>query len=32
MYRAWNKGLYVIVKNFFLLLLNFSDYPCLAVA
>ena len=31
-YRARNKGLYVVARNFFLLLLNCSAWPCLAVA
>ena len=31
-YRARKKGLYVVARNFFLLLLNFSAWPCLAVA
>jgi len=32
MYRAPGKGLYVVARNFFLLLLNCSAWPCLAVA
>ena len=32
MYRARNKGLYVVARNFFLLLLNSCAWPCLAVA
>ena len=31
-YRDRLKGLYVVARNFFLLLLNFSAWPCLAVA
>ena len=31
-YRDRNKGLYVISRSFLLLLLNFSAWPCLAVA
>ena len=31
-YRDRLKGLYVVARNFFLLLLNFSALPCLAVA
>ena len=31
-YRARNKGLYVVARNFFLLLLNCSAWPCLGVA
>ena len=31
-HRARNKGLYVVARNFFLLLLNCSAWPCLAVA
>ena len=32
LYRDRLKGLYVVARNFFLLLLNFSAWPCLAVA
>ena len=32
MYRALNKSLYVVARNFFLLLLNSSAWTCLAVA
>ena len=32
MYRAEKKSWYVVARNFFLLLLNFSAWPCLAVA
>ena len=32
MYREVNKGLYAVAMNFFLLLLNGSAWPCLAVA
>ena len=32
MYRDRLKGLYVVARNFFLLLLNFSVWLCLAVA
>ena len=32
MYRDRLKGLYVVARNFFLLLLNCSDCPCLALA
>ena len=31
-YRARKKGLHVVARNFFLLLLNCSAWPCLAVA
>ena len=31
-HRAREKGLYVVARNFFLLLLNCSAWPCLAVA
>ena len=31
-YRDRLKGLYVVARNFFLLLLKFSAWPCLAVA
>ena len=31
-YRARKKGLYVVARNFFLILLNFSAWTCLAVA
>ena len=31
-YRDRRKGLYVVARNFILLLLNFSAWPCLAVA
>ena len=31
-YREVNKGLYVVAKNFFLLLLNCSARPCLGPA
>ena len=31
-YRDRLKGLYVVARNFFLLLLNISAWPCLAVA
>ena len=30
--RGENKGLYVVARNFFLLLLNCSDWPCLGPA
>ena len=29
LYRGGNKGLYVVARNFFLLLLNCSAWPCL---
>ena len=32
MYRGGNKGLYVVARNFFLLLLNCSAWPCLGPA
>ena len=32
MYRGRNKGLYVVARNFFLLLLNCSAWPCLGPA
>ena len=32
MYRGGNKCLYVVAINFFLLLLNFSSWPCLGPA
>ena len=32
LYRARNKGLYLVARNFFLLLLNCSAWTCLAVA
>ena len=32
MYREANKGLYVVARNFFLLLLNCSAWPCLGPA
>ena len=32
LYRARNKGLCVVARNFFLLLLNCSAWPCLAAA
>ena len=32
MYRAEKKSWYVVARNFFLLLLNFSAWPCLAAA
>ena len=32
MYRARNKGLYMVARNFCMLLLNCSAWPCLAVA
>ena len=28
LYRDWLKSLYVVARNFFLLLLNFSAWPC----
>ena len=31
-YRDRLKGLYIVARNFFLLLLHFSAWPCLAVA
>ena len=31
-YRARNKGLYVVARNFFLLLLDWSAWPCLGPA
>ena len=31
-YRDRLKGLYVVARNFFLLLLNFSAWPCLGPA
>ena len=31
-YRAEKKGWYVVTRYFFLALLNFSAWPCLAVA
>ena len=31
-YRGGNKGLYVVARNFFPLLLNCSAWPCLVVA
>ena len=31
-YRGGNKGLYVVARNFFLLLLNCSAWPCLGPA
>ena len=31
-YRGGNKGLYVVARNFFLLLLNSSAWPCLGPA
>ena len=31
-YRDRLKGLYVVARNFFMLLLNCSAWPCLAVA
>ena len=31
-YRAEKKSWYVVARNFFLLFLNFSAWPCLAVA
>ena len=31
-YREENKGLYVVARNFFLLLLNCSAWPCLGPA
>ena len=31
-YRDRLKGMYVVARNFFLLLLNFSAWPCLDVA
>ena len=31
-YRAEKKSWYVVVRNFFLLLLNFSAWPCLSAA
>ena len=31
-YREVNKGLYMVARNFFLLLLNFSAWPCLGPA
>ena len=32
LYRGGNKGLYVVARNFFLVLLNFSAWPCLGAA
>ena len=32
MYRAEKKSWYVVARNFFLLLLNFSPWPCLGAA
>ena len=32
LYRGENKGLYMVVRNCFLLLLNFSAWPCLGAA
>ena len=32
MYRAEKKSWYVVARNFFLLLLNFSAWPCLGAA
>ena len=32
MYRAEKKGWYVVARYFFLALLSFSAWPCLAVA
>ena len=32
LYRGGNKGLYVVARNFFLLLLNCSAWPCLGPA
>ena len=32
LYREANKGLYVVARNFFLLLLNYSAWPCLGPA
>ena len=32
LYRARNKGLYMVARSFFLLLLNFSAWPCLGAA
>ena len=32
LYRGVNKGLYVVARNFFLLLLNCSAWPCLGPA
>ena len=31
-YRVRNKGLQVVARNFFLLLLNYSAWPCLGPA
>ena len=31
-YRAEKKSWYVVARNFFLLLLNFSAWPCLGAA
>ena len=32
LYRGGNKGLYVVARNFFLLLLDYSAWPCLGPA